>query len=192
MLFEACFLHLIERLSSFHPMSSGLVLALKHSLRLVEYGRGQILVNVGKRQEMVWFLVNGTAREVTPSIDFKKGKVSWFWFEDDFVFSYPGFFAQEPAQASIELVEQCRMLQLSYVDLMLLRERFFDMQLLLERLRSYYERARVNHANDLANLPAKERYLKFYSSHKRIFNVARHKDIASFLGIRDDGFHRYQ
>lgn len=190
--FESCFLHLVDRLSLFSPPSTGLVLALKKVLSLVSLEKGRVLVDIGKRQQLVWFMISGTAKEVTPAQGFAKGKATWFWFEDDFVFSYPGFFAQEPAISSIELVEDSRMLQLSYPDFMLLKERFSEMHLLVEKVRGHYDRVRVQHTLDMASLSAKERYQKFYAAHKRVFNVARHKDIAAFLGIKDDGFHRYQ
>lgn len=78
MLFSVSFLHLIERLSTFQPLSAVLVLALKNSLTLVEFARWHALVEVGKRQQLVWFMFSGTAKEVTPSNDFKKGTASWF------------------------------------------------------------------------------------------------------------------
>ena len=181
---------MIQRLSTFQPLSSGLVLALKHSLTLVEFARGHLLVDVGKRQQLVWFMVSGTVKEVTPILkrEWRAGSGSRMIF----VFSYPSFFAHEPALALIETVEECRMLELSYSDFMVLKDRFMEMQLLVEWVRSRYAKVRVSHASDLVSLSAKERYNKFYAAHKKIFNVTKHKDIASFLGIRDDGFHRYQ
>ena len=191
MLFQVAYQILIERLSGFYPLSTGFTQALRPMLSLVELKRGRVLVDRGKRQQMVWLLCRGHAKEVSASEVQVKGRASWFWFAGDFLFSYPGFFSQEPAIASIELVEDSVLLEISYVDFMALREGFAEVPLLVEKIRGHYERLRVGHAADLVSLSARERYLKFHSEHKSLFNVAKQKDIAAFLGIRDDGFHRY-
>ncbi len=191
MLAQTAFLHLMVQLSSYAAVSTELTLVLRSLLVLRELNKGTVLVDCGKRQQVVWFLHSGTAKEVTPSEAMTGGRVSWFWFSSDFLFSYPGFFAQEPAVASIELVEDSVLLEISYRDFMGLREGFAEMPLLVEKIRAHYEKARVGHAGDLVNLSARERYRKFFQEHKGLFNVAKHRDIASFLGIRDDGFHRY-
>lgn len=75
---------------------------------------------------------------------------------------------------------------------MSLRMGFAEVHLLVEKIRGYYEGLRVVQAQDLVNLSAKERYQKFFEVHKGLFNIAKHRDIASFLGFRDHGFHRYK
>lgn len=192
MFFPTAFLHLMVSLSSYAKVSAEFTLALRPLLDLREMRRGTLLVEKGKRQQVVWFLHLGTAKEVTVDEVSMEGRVSWFWYPSDFLFSYPGFFAQEPAIASIELVEDSVLLEISYADFMEVRDSYAEVPLLVEKIRAHYEKMRVGHAADLVNLNARERYQKFFAAHKGLFNVARHKDIASFLGIKDDGFHRYQ
>lgn len=144
------------------------------------------------RQTMVWFLFKRHAKEVSPSAQEMKGRASWFWFPGDFLFSYQGFFAQEPSMANMQLIEDSVLLEISYADFVALRESYVEVPPLVEKIRGYYERLRVEHADDLLNLLARERYMKFYGALKELFNVAKQKDIAAFLGIKDDGFHRYQ
>lgn len=188
---QSAVVHLLERLSFFHVLSIGFRQALPGLLKYSELKKGTQLVKCGKRQDIVWFLHRGTAKEVSPLDDNAQGRTSWFWFASDFLFSYPGFFNREPASAGIELVEDSVLLEISYDDFMSLRMGFSEVHLLVEKIRGYYEGLRVGHAQDLVNLSAKERYLKFFQERKSLFNVAKHRDIASFLGIRDDGFHRY-
>lgn len=189
---HTAFLHLMVSLSAYVRVSSGLALALGELVCLRELKRGGVLVEQGKSQQVVWFVHMGTAKEVSACDNLLGSRVSWFWSASDFVFSYPGFFAREPAVASIELVEDSVLLEIAYADLMGLKEEFEEVGLLVEKIRAGHEKLRAAHAMDLVNLNARERYRKFFEGNKRLFNVAKHKDIAGFLGIRDDGFHRYQ
>jgi len=107
-------------------------------------------------------------------------------------FPMQGLWRRSPAVASIELVEDSVLIEISYVDFMSLLESFGEVPSLVEKIRANYQKMRAGNSVDLANLYARERYQKFFGLHKELFNVAKHKDIASFLGIRDDGFHRYQ
>lgn len=192
LLLETAFTKLCGRLSDFHPFSLLFRAELKPMLRLRKLKKGTVLVHRGERQAMVWFLFRGHAKEVSPSAQEMKGRTSWFWYPGDFLFAYPGFFAQEPSLTNMQLIQDSLLLEISYVDFLNLKESFAEVTPLVEKIRGYYERLRVEHADDMLNLSARERYLKFFSAHRELFNVAKQKDIAAFLGIKDDGFHRYQ
>lgn len=191
MLSQIAFLHFMVQLNGHAPLSVGLGMALRELVVLRELKKGSVLVERGKRSQVVWFIHSGSAKEVTHAEGCFSCRVSWFFFASDFVFAYPGFFAGEPASASIELLEDSVLLEIGLADLMGLRAGFAEVGLLVEKVRAANERARALHGGDLVNLSARERFQKFYGLHKGLFNVARHKDIASFLGIKDDGFHRY-
>lgn len=191
MLSQIAFLHLLVQLNGYVPVSVGLSEALRAVAVLREFKKGMALVERGKRQKLVWFMHSGSAKEVTTYDTVANGRVSWFFFASDFLFAYPGFFAGEPAASSIELLEDSVLLEMNYTDLLRLGESFGEITMVVEKIRAVQERARAIHACDLVSLSSKERYLKFFSAHKGLFNIARHKDIASYLGIKDDGFHRY-
>lgn len=190
-MFQTAFLHLLVQLNGYAPVSRELSEVLREMVVLRQGKRGEVLVELGKKQQLVWFLHSGTAMEVCPCERLTDGRVSWFWFPSDFLFCFPGFFAQVPVECSIVLVEDCVLLELSFSDFVGLRERFLEVGVMAEGIRALYERARAAHAGDLVNLSAKKRFDQFFRLHKGLFNVAKHKDIASFLGIKDDGFHRY-
>jgi len=191
MLYDAAFEMLCRRLSSFHPFSLVFRAELQSMLSLVEFNKGEVMVATGQRQAKVWFLCHGHAKEISCFDRDVRERVSWFWFAGDFIFSYPGFFSQEPAITDIVLIEGCTLLEISFEDFMRLRDGFVEVPLLVEKIRSHCELLRVGHASDLVNLSAKERYQSFYGQHRSLFQVAKQKDIASFLGIRNDGFNRY-
>lgn len=189
---QNAYMHLVVTLMAYAELSRGFSGALFELLSFGGFSKGRVMVECGKRQDVVWFLHRGTAKEVSPCEDSALGRTSWFFTPSDFLFAHPGFFAREPAIASIELIEDCYLAEISYSDFMVLRGEFAEVEVLVERIRAKHEKARAEHLGDLVNLSAKERYHKFYAAHKGLFNVAKHKDIASFLGIKDDGFHRYQ
>jgi signal-transduction protein with cAMP-binding, CBS, and nucleotidyltransferase domain len=191
MLDQTAFLHLLVRLNGFAGVSPSLGLALRGLVVLRKLKKGTVLVERGKRSQRVWFMHVGSAKEVSAAGEGLSDRVSWFFFASELLFSFPGFFAGEVASASIELLEDSVLLEIAYADLMGLRESFNEVGFLVEKIRAAHERARALHSRDVMSLSARERFVKFFGEHKRLFNVARHKDIASFLGIKDDGFHRY-
>ncbi|MBC8986682.1 Crp/Fnr family transcriptional regulator [Pedobacter sp. N36a] len=191
MISNSVFTLLLERLASFYPLSAGLVNALRPFLKEHDGHKGEILLQKGKKGDQVWFICEGHAREIGVDLENGNEMTSWFWFKEDFIFAYPGFFSQQPAESAVELIEECRLIEMDYEDFIILRDTFPEVWPLVESIRHYYDHLRLTHLKDLQSLSAKVKYLKFYHEHKSLFNIARHKDIANFLGIKDDGFNRY-
>lgn len=185
------FLHLMVSLSAYASISGEFTESLRPLVELRRGRKGERLVQRGRLQQRVWFIHQGTAREVTLGSD-KEERTSWFWTASDFLFTYPGFFAQEPAMSAIELIEDSLLMEISLENFLWLKHTFAQAEVLVEKIRSSHERARVLHAKELVELSAKERYQKLFEQRKPLFKVAKQKDIASFLGIKSDGFHRYQ
>lgn len=94
--------------------------------------------------------------------------------------------------AAIELIEDSLLMEISLENFLWLKETFAEVEVLVEKIRAGHERARVLHAKELVELSAKERCQKLFEKRKSLFNVAKQRDIASFLGIKSDGLHRYQ
>lgn len=185
------FLHLMVSLSAHAYVSNGFTQSLRSLIAFRRGRKGERLVLAGRVQQLVWFLHRGTAREVSLGEDGLE-RTSWFWHASDFLFSYPGFFSREAALSDIELVEDSLLLEISFEHFLWLKESFPEVELLVEKIRAQHEKQRVAYARDLLDLRASERYRKLFAAHRELFNVARHRDIASFLGIRDDSLRRYQ
>ncbi|MBT2563751.1 cyclic nucleotide-binding domain-containing protein [Pedobacter sp. ISL-68] len=164
---------------------------LRSSLVPVRYNRGELVQKAGTRSSRIWFLQKGFAREITIDPDTGTSRTTWFWFTADFLFGSPFLFSRQPSFTHIEAITDCTMLELSYAGLLRLKDRSWDMELVIERMRAKCEMERSAYASDLILLSSKERYLKYYNLHRELFNVAKHKDIAIFLGIKDDGFNRF-
>jgi len=149
------------------------------------------ILREGEVQQQIWFVASGLVREVSLSPDLATGRTSWFWYEGDFVFAHPGFFAGLPSLVEIEVYGGTVLLELSRMDLVVLMKYFEEGSLLTETLRYRNQAARSAHIADLINLKHAEMVRRFYRGHKSVFLTARAKDIASFLGIKDNGIHRF-
>jgi hypothetical protein len=147
------------------------------------------LLKAGNRPAHLWFMYEGFAREIGHDEEYER--TSWFYFAGDFMYSYPSFFSQLPAFRDIEIIDKSTLIEISYKDLIGLRHDFEELNLIFDLARDQCESERARYAAENHTLSAGERYEQYYQKHKPLFNIARHKDIASFLRIKSDGFRRY-
>lgn len=182
---------LSNKIKSFFPVNDEFIAALSKCLRIYHYPKTEHILRKGRKQEFAWFILQGFAREITQLDYMDTGYTSWFWFPHDFIFAYPVFFNRKEAVSEIEVLAGTTVLEIKFTDILVLLEAFTEVSPLMEELRYHDDLARIRHAEDLFVRSAKERYKIFYNMHPSLFNVAKHKDIASFLGIKDIGFRRY-
>jgi CRP-like cAMP-binding protein len=182
---------LLQVLDCLCPISGEFEKTLKPLVVQREIATVKNMLREGEVQQKIWFVVSGLVREISPSADTVTGRTSWFWYEGDFVFAHPGFFAGLPSLVEIEAYAGTVLLELSRMDLALLIQNFQEGPLLIETLRYHNQAARSAHISDLVNLKHAEMVSRYYQGHKAVFLTARAKDIASFLGIKDNGMHRF-
>lgn len=182
---------LLQVLDRLCPISGGFEKALNPLIVQREVTTVKNMLREGEVQQQMWFVVSGLVREISSSADTVTGRTSWFWYEGDFVFAHPGFFAGLPSLVEIEAYPGTVLLELSRMDLALLIQNFQEGPLLIETLRYRNQAARAAHVSDLINLKHAEMVSRYYHEHKAVFLTARAKDIASFLGIKDNGMHRF-
>lgn len=186
---DLIFDELLGKISSFQQITPRFTQKLKPLLSIRHMARGELLVKAGYRTTHLWFMYEGFAKEVGHDEEIER--TSWFYFEGDFIYAYPSIFSQLPAFRDIEIITNSTIVEISNKDLVRLRQEFDELNLIFDLARNQCESERSKYATENHTLTAKERYEAFYQKHKRLFNVARHKDIASFLRIKSDGFRRY-
>ncbi|AZI24151.1 Crp/Fnr family transcriptional regulator [Pedobacter sp. G11] len=182
---------IVERINGFTTVSQPFLDALKPLLKIHHFPYTEHLLRTGRKARYAYFILKGYVREITPSSAVEQGHTTWFWFPGDFILAYPVFFNQKDALSDIEALPDTVLLEISHEDFMMLRIKFREVEKLVEEIEFYYDKARIAHSEDLFNLSGRQKYRKFYSAHPALFNVAKHKDIASFLGLKDIGFRRY-
>jgi CRP-like cAMP-binding protein len=189
MLSDLHYQHLLDRMLYFQAISPGFVRLMKPLLGVVNKQKGEILLSAGQKPLRVWYILKGFVREA--SYDSGIQRTSWFWGEGDFVYAYPGFFSQGIAVNDIIVLDDSVLIEISYEKFMSLKDGFGEVPLLVEKIRDYYDSLRLAHASDQVNLKAGERFRKFIAGNKALFGVAKRRDIASFLGIKEDSLRRF-
>lgn len=189
MLSDLHYQHLLDRMLYFHAISPGFIRLMKPLLGVINKQKGEILLSARQKPARVWYILKGFIKEVT--YDSGIQRTSWFWGDGDFVYAYPGFFSQGIAVNDIEVIDDAVLIEISYEKFMELRNGFDEVPLLVEKIRDYYDGRRLGHASDLLSLKAAERFRKFITENKELFRVAKRRDIASFLGIKDDSLRRF-
>lgn len=190
MIIEQHFLFLIDRLAVHHPLSVQLIESLRLMVRERFFPREQFLLAEGEQQTVIWFIVKGYAREVCTSDVLIQGMTSWFWFEGDIIFQN-GLFAGTPSLVDIEVYRDTVILEMAYCDILTLSEDFQELRFIGEQLRFQDYSQRKTHVSDLVNLKRNDHIHKVFHAHKRLFNVALHKDLASYFGVKGHGLYRY-
>ena len=189
MLSNVHYQHMLDRMLQFHAISPGFIALMKPLLGLIHVEKGKLLLSKGQKPTRVWYIQKGFVKET--SYDSGIGRTSWFWVEGDFVYAYPGFFSQGTAINDIEVIDDAVLIEISYEKFMELRNGFEEVPLLVEKIRDHYDGQRLEHASDVLVLKAADRFKKFILENKKLFGVAKRRDIASFLGIKYDSLRRF-
>jgi len=183
---QQTFDYLMHKLDYLAPIPS----SFKENLKLVlseEYTKaGTHILNNREIQKKIWLIISGTAREYTTQEGSKYEHTKWFWFENDIVYTEPGFFTQQPAQSYIEILEDSHLVYIDFQNFQSLKKAYPELELLLEQIREHSKRSATRYLDDLRILSATERYQQLFKAHPKLFNIAKQKDIAYFLGISPD------
>lgn len=170
-------------LESNHDISLSLKIQLKAMLKFTTASKGTILLKQGQKQSGIWFMNKGMAKATWFTNDLlEPNQIMWCWYKGDLVFNQ-AFFYQQPSEISIELIEDSELAFLPFDQLKLLMEIVPEAATLFEKIRFKYQRAYDYHLNQKHLLNAKERYLILIKLRPELFDIAKQKDIANFLGI---------
>eukprot|EP01133_Synstelium_polycarpum_P009990 gene9990-11663_t len=178
---------LLRALEKRMPLSLNFKIKLKDLLFDEHFKRGTCILHPREIQKRVWFILKGSAREFITDPNVGATDLTlWFWFEDDFLYTTPGFFSQEPTQSSIEVLEDSHMIYLEVESFMLLRNQAEEVGPLSEKIRDHYTKMSVQHQLFLRIGTAEEKYDRIFKQHPALFNHAKQKDIATFLDMSPD------
>ncbi|AMP99052.1 hypothetical protein AY601_2151 [Pedobacter cryoconitis] len=184
------FQQLIQVLEKIMPLSSVVKMMLMEMV-FEEFGKkGTRILYQREIQGRLWFIIEGSARE------FKEDKnadiqeqTSWFLFSGDLLYTIPGFFSQTPAPSSIELLEDSHLVYLNVEDYLRLEQ---EMNFLFTKIRDHYDAVRQNYEFNRLHLSGRQKYLQLFTAHPSLFNSAKMKDIACFLGISPNSLSRFR
>ncbi|NQX38435.1 cAMP-binding domain of CRP or a regulatory subunit of cAMP-dependent protein kinases [Pedobacter steynii] len=177
---------LIEQMELFMVLSTRFKTLLRPMLFEMVYHKGARILNFRQRQEMVWFMLDGLAREIRVNEWSFKERTIWFWFPFSFVYTTPGFFSQQPSQSTIELLKDCRMIMVSYDNWQRLKRMFGDTEKVTEMIRDTDARLKMGHQERINNMNTEERYVENKDLLDKLFCLTKRQYIAEFMGMSLD------
>ncbi len=183
---DEAFNSLVKVMEGFMVLSIKFKISLRLVLQETVFLGEKRLLNISQTQHVLWFLCRGLAREITEDEPSQQEKTSWFWLEDSFLCVDPAFCAQEASEKGIQLLQDSKVVLISYLEWKLLKERFPEAETLMEKVRSHYARLRQHHLEDIKQLSTEQRYLKNKVLLDDLFGRVKLKYIAEYLGMADD------
>lgn len=183
---EEAFKILIGELEKFFVLGYKFRRLLKLVLFEVSYKKGNRILGAGSKQKIAWFMLRGLAREIrVNSYSFDETTV-WFWFALDFLYTSPGFFTRVESETTIEVLEDCDMVYISYENWVRLKRLFNETELMTENIRGNYDNFRGLLADDIKNLSTDQRYQKHEQRLKGLFGRTQLSFIAEYMGMAVD------
>lgn len=183
---DQAFFALMDQLEKFLVLSVPFKKVLRPMLFEAVYRQGSRILNFRQRQEYAWFMMEGLAREIRVNDQTFAEKTIWFWFPGSFLYTSPGFFSQEPSQTTIEVLQEVRVVLISYADWYQLKEQFRDAEMVTEKIRGWDLQQRVLHESAVKNLTTEELYLENRDLMNKLFGFTKRKFIAEFMGMSLD------
>ena len=145
-----------------------------------EYPKGKILIEHGKKNEFVFFLISGSAK----SYNYKDSKqiCLWFAFESDCIATIRSL-DDLISQETVELLEDSELIQIKLGDLMTLSNQFTSISSLMVQLLKEHILFLEYKLNGLQFMTSEERYDKLIRDYPEVLQRVSLTDIASYLGI---------
>lgn len=173
---------LLNFLENIHSMSQELRAALFSSMYFKKVRKRDILVDIGKIQKSLYFIVTGAVRSYYLD-SLGKDTTSWLLFEGDLAISVYSFFSQKRSFEVLEVLEDAGLLVLSHDDLMKLYRSFPEFNYIGRILTELYYIKAEEKANELRVYSATERYLHLLEKYPNVIARIPLGMISSYLGI---------
>ena len=145
-----------------------------------EYPKGKILIEHGKKNEFVFFLISGSAK----SYNYKDSKqiCLWFAFESDCIATIRSL-DDLISQETVELLEDSELIQIKLGELMTLSNQFTSISSLILQLLKEHILFLEYKLNGLQFMTSEERYDKLIRDFPEVLQRVSLTDIASYLGL---------
>jgi CRP-like cAMP-binding protein len=178
----------IQHLNNIIPISKELEKELNFISKEISVAKNIILVNERERCRNLYFIQKGLMRGYY--YDENKEITHWFAQEQEFATSFYSFITVEPSPETIETLEDCELIQISFGDLQTLYKKFPETErigrIFIEKyyikLEERFLRQRIR--------SAKDRYRDLLEKNPSLLNRAALGQIATYLGIAQETLSR--
>ncbi|PWS33300.1 Crp/Fnr family transcriptional regulator [Pedobacter paludis] len=176
----------IAAMEHFSPLSGPLKTKLRAVLHETTYQKGRYILNAGAKQKLLWFNLDGLLREISVDRHTFDARTSWYWFDASFVYASPGFFDQQPAQISIEVIKDAKVLLLTFEQWKSLKSNLPEAEALIEKIRTQQETRRKDHLREIHELSTAARYRIHQRQINQLLPAVKLRYIAEYLGMSTD------
>jgi CRP-like cAMP-binding protein len=155
-----------------------------------EFPKSYFLLKSGKPCKHLWLMTRGAVRYFYTNEQGKEMN-TWFSLDEQIITVTTSFVTQQPAQESIQLLEDSEMYSIEYAALQALLQKHHSFALwYIKLVESHYVSQIEDRLADLQFLDAKERYQKILSIYPNITNRVSLGNIASYLNISQETLSR--
>jgi len=159
----------------------------KHDLRPIlsihKLVPGEVLLHIGDPPDTVWFILEGSFLEERIDPITQEVQINQFWIRNDFLFTSPGFFSQQPCQSNVIARTHCVLIELDYHKFQEVAAKHELANQICERIRDRYQDRMLLRVQELRSLSHRERYDKFKKLHRNILYSTNQAKMARFLGM---------
>jgi CRP-like cAMP-binding protein len=144
--------------------------------------KGDFFIRENKICDKISFIIKGGAKGFSSDSDGNEN-ITCFKFENQFITSYESFVLKQTSKKSIQALEDCEVLTISYEDLNLLFAKISAFQIISKKLIEQEFIDKENYLFVFNNKSAKEKYSHLLMHAPSIAKRVSAKDISSYLGI---------
>ncbi|WP_205514320.1 Crp/Fnr family transcriptional regulator [Longitalea arenae] len=180
---------LFNLFDSIYPMSSGLQDYLSTNLKSRKLKKGELLVKKGHICTIGSFLCSGLLHCYYPENDRKI--TSWFLQEGKLAISVGSFFTQKISYETIEAMEPCELVYLTYQELQTAYSNYLELNYIIRSQLERYYMLKEEHTFQLQKVTTtKDRFDWFISTFPELVTRVPMRYIASFLGVTEETLSR--
>ena len=171
----------IEFLEGIHPLSEGLKMYLFEHLTLQTIQKRHKLLKPGHISGRIYFVVKGLFRCYVKRGD--KEICKWFMREGDVVISVNSFFNQVCSTETIESLEECIVLSITYAELQEGYRLYPELRYIGQKLTEKYYCLSEVRADDLRMKGVEELYNDWVRQYPDLVERVPGNDLASYFGV---------
>ena len=175
-------------ISSLCPVSPELAVHLTHTFKEKTYKKNEYLLKEGNTCGKICFIVKGLTR-----CFYNNGILevcSWFMKEGDMIVSVESFFQQKPSSESIQAIEDCEVIYITYEELQFMYKNFPEMNYIGRVLTEKYYILSEQRLYSLRMHRAGQRYQHLLENFPELVQRVPVKYIASYLGVAKETLSR--
>ncbi len=178
----------LNKIETIHPLSEKLRKELEISTQIIELKRGDIILKDGQCSKHVTLVLDGMIRSyyMNDGADIS----SRFTTEGEIVLSVNSFYSRRPGYEFLEAYEDSTIAQITFEKQEELLKNYLEYNYIVRLFTQKYYAASEEHLFQLRKQSAENKWAYFLDNYPHLVQRVKIKDIASFLGLRQETLSR--